>query len=81
MSTINQKEIRKKKKWSLASFLLAALSSVLKLKGVDENGDLVLFLQALKNFEQLAKGKMEIRKTQESLQSEWQMLLLLDLYT
>lgn len=38
----------------LASFLLAALSSVLKRKGVNEFGDCNLFLQALKNFEQLA---------------------------
>jgi hypothetical protein len=46
---------RKEQKQSLAFFLLAARSSVLKLKAADENGDCALFLQALKNFEQLAK--------------------------
>lgn len=52
------------KRQTLAFFLLAALSSVLKLKGADENGDRALFLQALKNFEQLAKlGKKKKKKT------------------
>lgn len=37
----------------LTCFLLAALSSVLKLKGLDKTGDCNLFLQALKDFEQL----------------------------
>lgn len=39
---------------TLACFLLAALSSVLKKKGVDKFGDWILFLHALKYFEQLS---------------------------
>ncbi|KAF4397426.1 hypothetical protein G4B88_027166, partial [Cannabis sativa] len=38
-------------------FKFPAAVSVLKLKGVDENGDLVLFLLPLKNFEQLDKER------------------------
>lgn len=39
-------------------FLIAALSSVLKQKGVAEKGERALFLQALKNFEQLKKNEI-----------------------
>ena len=45
----------REQKQRLAFFLLAARSSVLKLKEADENGDRALFLQALKIFEQLSK--------------------------
>ena len=51
----------------LASFLLAALSSVLKLKGVNENGEYDLFLQLLhKNFGQLSLNDNMLRPLKSS---------------
>ena len=48
-----KKKKKKKTESSLSTFLLAALSSVLKLKGVGKIGDCDLFLKALKGSVQL----------------------------
>lgn len=63
---------------SLASFLLAALSSVLRRKGVDEFGDCNLFLQALKNFEQLAwkNNNQDFKSLKIKWQIHWYWLML-----